>query len=165
LTTLVQDSIIQVTNETRITRETIETSTSGLATQGDIRRLNELLERLLCLQSARETAEPRVIEINDEHTEPNKPDTELETEASIRCILDAIRDKEDVFALDEAKDIGDALLHFLDRTLSGPLVDVAAANDHTHNGCRDFDTLQRNLRAAQGGLLMSREVSINESSR
>lgn len=167
LTALVQDSITQITNETRVTRETIEASTSGLATQGDIQRLNDLLERLLRIRTDQETPASRVIEINDNYTEPEEANPEQELEASVRSILEAIRDKEGVFALDEAKDIGDALLDFLNSALlSGQVFDrFAVTNDQTCNGHRDLETLRRNLRAVQGGLLMSREVLVNKLGR
>lgn len=112
VTTMVQDSMTQSRNESHAIRETIQTYTQGLATQTDIRHINDLLERLLRSHSAQETTTaPRVSEIADENVAQPKVevDHEDDLEAIIFFVIEALQGRRGIFADDSAQEICDAL--------------------------------------------------------
>lgn len=188
LTTLVEDSVAQSMIEAHATREGFQASTRGLATttdihtsiQGlatktdvqqiktDIQQANYLLERLqILLEPSQGNAVPRVVDINDDGSTQPKNERILENDlaASIRSIIQAIQNREGVFALDKAREISDALLDFLARVLSsGKLL-----NSKATSGARgrkdqyDVEALQANLKAVQGAILMSRQIVVNKN--
>lgn len=165
---MVQDSMTQSRNESHAIRETIQTSTQGLATQTDIRHINDLLERLLRSHSAQETTTaPRVIKIADEGVAQPKVevDHEDDLEATIFFIIEALQGRRGIFAGDEAQEICDALLDFLDKAFSsGLLLSLAPgwASARDHNDDHDLRALRVNLRAAKGAILASRQISVNQ---
>jgi hypothetical protein len=158
----------QTRNESHAIRETIQSSTQGLATQTDIRHINDLFERLLLrLPPSQETAAPRVVEISDDgNTEQNvKTDPEDALEATIFFVIEALQGRSGIFAEDEAREICDALLDFLDKAFSsGRLLSLKSE----WTGARDRDddhdlrALKVNLRAIKGVMLSSRQLSVNQ---
>lgn len=165
---MVQDSMTQSRNESHAIRETIQTSTQGLATQTDIRHINDLLERLLRPHSAQETiTAPRVIKIADEGvTQPKvEVDHEDDLEATIFFVIEALQGRRGIFADDKAQEICDALLDFLDKAFSsGVLLSLAPGwtSARDRNDDDDLWALRVNLRAAKGAILASRQISVNQ---
>jgi len=168
LTTLVEESMAQSSVEARATREIIQTSTRGLATQTDIQQINGLLERLLLLYpAAQENVAPKVVEIPDEGRTQQSTEQDLEDDlaASICAIIEAIQGREGVFALDKAREIGDTLLDFLSKAFSsGSLLDMKGTENGEDGNDRDkLEVLRDNLRAVQGAILMSRQIVVNRN--
>jgi len=155
-------------DEAHAIKETIQSSTQGLATQTDIQHINDLLERLVRLHSSQETtAAPRFIEIADDgRVQPKVEMThEDDLEATIFFVIEALQGRSGIFAGDEARDICDALLDFLDKAFSsGRLLTLAPGltGGLDCNDDHDLRVLLVNLRAVKGAILSSRQVSVNQ---
>ncbi|KAK0750314.1 hypothetical protein B0T18DRAFT_124863 [Schizothecium vesticola] len=168
VTTLVQDTMTQNRNDAHATRETIQTSTQGLATQTDIQHINDLLKQLLGLHPSQEAAAaPRIIEIADGGgTQPKVDmDHEDELEATLFFLIEALQNRHGIFADDEAREICDPLLDFLDKAFpSGRLLSLAPGltGGLDYNDDHDIRALLVNLRAVKGAILSSRQVSVNQ---
>lgn len=165
---MIQDSMTQSRNESHAIRETIQSSTQGFATQTDIRHINDLLERLLRSHSAQETtAAPRVIEVADEGVAQPKVEVDHEDglEETIFFVIEALQGRRGIFADDNAQEICDALLDFLDKAFSsGLLLSLAPGwtSARDRNDDDDLWALRVNLRAAKGAILASRQISVNQ---
>lgn len=161
----------QSRSESHAIRETIQSSTQGLATQTDIRHINELLERLLRSHSAQETTPaPRVTEIADAGVAQPKveKDHEDDLEATIFFVIEALQGRRGIFAGDEAQEICDALLDFLDKAFSSALFPSLLLGPTSARGRNDDHHLQAlrvNLRAVKGAILSSRQISVNQGGR
>jgi len=169
VSTLVQNSMTQHTVEAQATRETIQTSTQDMYTnfQQVNDRLN-LLESLLRQYQSQGNANPRVVEIVDDGSTPpqNEPNLEDDIAASIRSIIETIRNREGVFAMDEVREIGDALLGFLKAFSSQHLVDLEAARLFQDGGVHhDVEALRKNLRAVQVAMQDSRRIELNKQGK
>jgi hypothetical protein len=166
VSTLVRNSMTQHTVEAQAMRQTIQTSTQDLDTK--IQQVNDqlkLLESLIRQYPSQENATPRVVEIfDDDRTQPqNEPNLEDDLAASIRSIIETIRNREGVFARDEVREIGDALLGFLKAFSSQHLVDLEATRLSQDDGGRhDAEALRKNLRAVQVAMQDSRRIELNK---
>jgi hypothetical protein len=145
----------------------------GSATQQweAIRKLNKLLEQLSGLAVKHDSESRAVEEVDDSGHALDKTtgkDVLLKDHLfqCINSILDAIRDKEGIFALDEAKDIADALM-FLLSSMTSELSLVTETKSVTTSRWFEACTgpelleLRQDLMAVQGIIMSTRSISVN----
>ncbi|KIH94030.1 hypothetical protein SPBR_05949 [Sporothrix brasiliensis 5110] len=194
VTTTLHDTMAQVTDETRSNGQAFRAALLGLGSkvQGDqmIDMLNQILEQLSRLSVERDVG-ARVEELRDEQGNQQSDDVQGNDDAqkdmqsiddmpaedvlpyamlkdSITSILTALHNKQGVFSLDEAADIGDALVALLQTMASDAFLASAATSVSTYqHWCetgtkRDLAQLRKNLKTVQGIALSSQKVSVNE---
>ncbi|KAB5567032.1 ankyrin repeat-containing domain protein [Coniochaeta sp. 2T2.1] len=177
----VRDTMTQVTagtrslhHETRSMHHAVSASLNGSATQQDqmIQMLNQLVEQVSALSVRQDSGRTTVEEVDD-HVD-NKPDEGVHpNEDLLGCVtslLEAIRDKAGIFGLEEADDITDALVFFLQTLAGDPArLGTLAASGSSYSSPprgwsdRELADLRRNLRTVQGIIMSTRSISVNES--
>lgn len=135
--------------------------------------LQRLLDQLCSLSATREEEPPKVSEVQDNpQTTKDTPVEEIlpyaEVEAGIVSILAAIQNKQGVFSLHEAEDIGESLVALLQAMRSESFLATSTTYESTYSRWREASAkedvlqLRRSLKAAQGVALSSHSVSVNE---
>lgn len=194
VTTNLHETMAQVTDEMRSNGQAIRAALLDLGSkaQGDqmIGILNQMLEQLSRLSLERDVG-ARVEELREEQESQESDEVQGNDEAqkdmqsiddmpaeeilpyamlkeSIKSILTALHNKQGVFSLDEAADIGDSLLALLQTMASDAFLASAATSVSTYqHWCetctkRDLAQLRENLKTVQGITLSSQKLSVNE---
>lgn len=181
VTQTVQDTMTHITNETRnihnetqSMHETVRAAMDGSRAERDqvIHMLNRLLEQVSGLSLSQDPGTRVVEEVDDSGRLVGEvPDEEiLPNDKLVDCvnsILGAIRDKEGIFGLEEAKDLADALIFLLETVASNQSINTTSTYGHWRETCtkQDLTDLRRNLVAVQGIIMSTRSISVNKSSR